>query len=314
MTRVLILFVALFCWLLPCGLKGQTTTTHEIGVQIDNDRFNFDATDRYYSNGLILTWNRTVNVDDFFLIKGIQKSIFISSLQHKIFTPSEIIFYDKQRHDRPYASTLTLTGGLKLFVSKDRVIQGDMTLGVSGPIAGGQNLQEWWHRKINVLKPRGWDSQIANSPVARLHLQFSKAWFKTKIADFLSESELNLGTLLTNVKQSGIVRIGRFLPLSLSTFSGGNLQHGPHAQRTEIYFFAGAAIEYVNYNGLIQGNRIGPESPHTRTAIPWVYHGVFGLQLSKWRVNTGISYNILSKEVSGGTSHQYVSLKLGFRF
>ncbi|MCG8320588.1 MAG: lipid A deacylase LpxR family protein [Cytophagales bacterium] len=314
MIRSLILCVVLVYFLRPAGLYGQHAPTHQIAAQVDNDRFNFAATDKYYSNGIILKWNRTIHINNFFLIGLVEKAILVSSLQHKIYTPSEIIFYDKQRHDRPYASTLTLSGGVRLFIPKNQFIQADITLGVSGPWAGGQNLQEWWHRQINVFKPRGWENQIVNSPVVNLHLQHARQWFETKIMNFISTSELNLGTLSANVKQEGLVRVGKFLPLNLSTFSGGDLENGPFAKKSEIYLFAGAAIEYVYYNGLIEGNWIGNESPHTRQAVPWVYHGKYGVQWSTWKVSAAISYHLLSREVRGGTDHQYVRLNLGFRF
>ena len=246
--------------------------------------------------------------------KGVEKALLILSLQHKIYTPSEITFYDKQRHDRPYASTLTVTGGLRLFVPDNQYLQADLTIGASGPMALGQKLQEWWHRQIDVFKPRGWENQIVNSPVINLHLQFSRQWLDTKFLDLISNSALNLGTILTNIKQGGVVRIGNLLPLNLSIYSGGNLENGPVATKTEIYLQIGGAIEYVHYNGLIEGNWIGSESPHTRETIRWVYHGEYGIYLSAWKINAGFSYHALSREVRDGTKHQYASLKLGFRF
>ena len=314
MARSFIIFVAVIHLWKPVSLHGQHSGTNEIAGQLDNDRFTLRATDRYYSNGLFIKWNRLVNTGDFFMDKGVEKTVLITSLQHKIYTPSDITFFDKERHDRPYAATLEITGGLRFFMPNNQFIQTALTLGVSGPMARGQKLQEWWHRQINVFQPRGWENQIANSPVVNLHLQYSRQWFEAKFVDFISTSAVNLGTLMTNIRQGGLIRAGKLLPLSLSTYAGGDLENGPVAKNIEIYLFAGAAVEYVPYNGLIEGNWIGGESPHTRETIHWVYHGEIGLQLSAWIINATVSYNTLSEEVQGGTSHQYVSLRLGIRF
>lgn len=313
MARSLIIFTLLAQLCMPFKMYGQHKAAHEIAVQVDNDRFTRKSTDRYYSSGIILEWNRTISPTGFFKTKSIEKAIVIGSLQHKIYTPSEITFYDSRHHDRPYASTLTMTGGMRLFAGNNRFIQADITLGVSGPMALGQKLQEWWHQQIGVFQPRGWENQISNSPIAALHLQFSRQWFHKSFIDFISSSELTAGTMLTNIKQGGLIRIGNPLPLGLSVYSGGHLENGRAAKKTEVYFLFGGAVEYVNYNGLIEGNWIGEESPHTRGAVPWVFHGEYGIQLSTWIINATFSYHILSKEIKDGLQHQYASIKLGFR-
>ena len=120
--------------------------------------------------------------------------------------------------------------------------------------------------------------------------------------------------MLVNMKHGAVVRIGNPLPLLLSAYAGGNLENGSVVKRTEIYLLFGGAFEYVNHNGLIEGNWIGNESPHTMERAPWVFHGEYGIELSTWIVSAGFIYKTLSKEVRNGSRHRYASIKLGFRF
>lgn len=314
MARSPIIFIVLTYIFIPFGLHGQHFATHEVSIQVDNDQFIPNSTDRYYSNGIVLSWDRTVDTTGFLKVVNAKKAIITGRLEHKIYTPSEITYYDQRRHDRPYASTLVVTGGLRFFTRKNQFMQADITLGVSGPMALGQKMQEWWHQQIGIFRPRGWENQIANSPVVAMHFRFSRQWFQEKFIDVISNSEINIGSMLVNMKHGAVVRIGNPLPLLLSAYAGGNLQNGPIVKRTEVYLLFGGAFEYVNHNGLIEGNWIGNESPHTMEREPWVFHGEYGIELSTWKVSAGFIYKTLSKEVRNGARHRYASIKLGFRF
>ncbi|MDN5210944.1 lipid A deacylase LpxR family protein [Fulvivirgaceae bacterium BMA12] len=313
MVRLLIIFV-LICFFSAPKIQGQETKANQIIVQADNDQFYFNPTDRYYSNGIGIRWERIIGNHGFPAIKGVDKRILVAGIQHKIYTPSAITFYENSRHDRPYAATLTVTGGLRLFFHQHQYIQSDITLGVAGPMALGQKLQEWWHDRIDIFEPRGWENQIVNNPVAAIRLQLTRQWFHQRFIDFISTSTLNLGTMLTSVRQSGKFRVGNPKTLNTSAYSGGHLGSESAATTVEIYFFAGGGMEYVNYNGLIEGNWIGRESPHTLGIVPWVFHGEYGLQVSAWFINTSFTVHHLSKEVKNGLKHRYASIKLGIKF
>ncbi len=313
MVRLLIIF-ALIGSVSSLKIQAQETKVNQIIAQADNDQFHFKPTDRYYSNGVSVHWDRVISNHGFPNIKGVDKRILVAGIQHKIYTPSAITFYEESRHDRPYAATLTVTGGLRLFFHKHQYIQSDITLGVAGPMAGGQKLQEWWHDQIDIFEPRGWENQIANNPIAAIRLQFSRQWFHEGFIDFISTSTLNLGTLLTSAGQSGKFRIGNPKTLIMSAYSGGHLGNESATKTMEIYFFAGGGVEYVNYNGLIEGNWIGKESPHTLGIVPWVFHSEYGLQVNAWLINISFTVHHLSKEVKNGLKHRYASIKLGIEF
>lgn len=295
-------------------VNGQKVRNNELSIQVDNDRFAPKSTDRYYSNGLTLQWLRASRDTSFLMFHQLQKLVVTASLHHGIYTPSEITFLESWRHDRPYASTITVSGGVKLLLPKEQLLEAVLSLGITGPAAKGQQLQEWWHDKINIFEPRGWENQIVNSPVATIQLNYSKRWAHADFIDLITHSKLSFGTMISNLKQEGTVRIGKQSALHQSAITGTKVDPGKGKLPFELYFYFTGGLEYVGYNGLIQGNWIGKESPHTELIKRWVLHAQYGIQLSTGMIDASFGLNSLSAEVKGGLNHQYANIKVGFRF
>ncbi|MFT8242688.1 lipid A deacylase LpxR family protein [Roseomonas sp. BN140053] len=146
-----------------------------LSLTVENDFFG-GGTDRYYSNGLLLTWRSPSaelpapfawmdrNLD---WLLGPGELRWGLSLGHNIYTPE-----DKQRrpsdpNDRPYAGHLygafTLTretlGTQTLF---------ELQAGIVGPGALGEQVQNNYHHLIGVRPAAGWDSQLKDEPVVDL--------------------------------------------------------------------------------------------------------------------------------------------------
>ncbi|MDN5199874.1 lipid A deacylase LpxR family protein [Fulvivirgaceae bacterium BMA10] len=299
--------------------KNRKVLRNEIGIKLDNDRFTPKVTDRYYSNGITLSWHRAVR-DSSFLRRllpkklSVQKIVWGAEISHKIYTPKEIEFVSVHRLDRPYAAVVSATGSLNIFFTDQALLKTDLELGATGPIASGETLQKWWHERLDIFEPLGWRNQITNSPIINVRISYLKKLFGNDILDLTSKSQLAFGTIRANFRQGGLLRLGVLEPLNNSILSSGKLGSHPLKHDVEVYFFFGTDVEYVHYNGLIQGNWIGSESPHTEEIHRWVTHWKYGVNLGFRRANFSFSLINLSPEVKGALKHQYASMELSVRF
>ncbi len=294
--------------------KGQKTYDNQVSVILDNDRFAPKSTDRYYSNGIEINWHFAKKDSIFLFINRIEKLIFKIGLNHSLYTPSEITFVETWRLDRPYAATISMTGEAKMVLSNERILVGGIEVGSTGPIAKGKELQKWWHNKIQIFEPRGWENQIVNSPILQLNINYIKRWFDATMFDFSTQSKLKFGTINSSIRQDFLVRVGKYSSIGNTNFFKTALNTDAKKIPFELFFYFNTGLEYVGYNGLIQGNWIGNESPHTEIIERWVFHNQFGIQINAGLVAASFSLNKLSAEVAEATKHQYASIKMGIRF
>jgi len=81
-----------------------------------------------------------------------------------LFTPSNIAISANQDDDRPWAGFLYGSVGLAT-ITKNHVDELDVTLGVVGPEALGEQTQKFVHKHItNSIIPQGWDNQLETEP------------------------------------------------------------------------------------------------------------------------------------------------------
>ncbi len=316
MKKVLLFLIATFLALNV--VFGQKTLNNQVLINIDNDRFTADATDKYYTNGIDIGWKKVITDSTFlkriFRKKPCIKSTFAFNIAHKIYTPKNIASLIAQMHDRPYASILTASGDLDMFLTTQSLIKAKLELGATGKVSGGEAFQKWWHKQSNITAPKGWENQISNSPIINIDLVYSKQWFDNKWLDFITESNLQFGTLRTSTRHGGVMRIGVMDRFHQSSYSNNRIGSGDFRRKFEIYFYYGLSLEYVKYNGLIQGNWIGKKSPHTLEITPWVYYSKYGIAIGNRYMDFNFSYQNLTKEMEHGLKHKYASIRLNVRF
>ncbi|MEM6535561.1 MAG: lipid A deacylase LpxR family protein [Pseudomonadota bacterium] len=138
-----------------------------LSVTSENDLFG--GTDRNYSNGLRLEYVRPANKVTPALAWVADRIPYIDldrtelrqgfALSQTIFTPEEIDLVIPDPEDRPYAGWLYLSGTAVATTGNTQdVLQAN--IGIVGPSAGGQFVQENWHKLIGAAEPNGWDSQL----------------------------------------------------------------------------------------------------------------------------------------------------------
>ncbi|MEZ5953050.1 MAG: lipid A deacylase LpxR family protein [Hyphomonas sp.] len=145
-----------------------------ISVTTENDFFG-GGTDRNYSNGLRI--ERVSAADDVFPAldwvanrlpwldmerTDLRQGFGISQA---IFTPENIHTPDPDPKDRPYAAWLSLSG-TAVATDVEKGIQDTLqiNLGIVGPSAAGEFVQNNWHKIIGVDQAEGWDHQLKDEP------------------------------------------------------------------------------------------------------------------------------------------------------
>jgi len=137
-------------------------------LTVENDKFG-GGTDRNYSNGLRL--ERVSGADDIFpALEWVADRIpFLDverqelrqgfALSHVIFTPEDKTLVVPDPTDRPYAGWLFASGTI-VGSSANTQDTLQVNLGIVGPSAGGEFVQNNFHRIIGVAEAQGWPNQL----------------------------------------------------------------------------------------------------------------------------------------------------------
>jgi len=240
-----------------------------ITLQIENDAFSIPGTDRYYTSGESLGYvlptgvlpDFVANLGHDLLGEGTQRLAF--NLQQVIYTPVDTQLYDPNPYDRPYAGELTLHTTLIQDTDWTRSLA-QVSLGVIGPAALGQSIQNGFHSIIGDKSTKGWNYQLHNEPT--LDFFGGRIWRY----DLASSDDGAVGfQLLPQVTgqvgnseiyaQGGVIaRFGSgmdsdFGPAVIQPIMSGTDAYTP-TQPFVWYVFGGALGRIVAHDTLVQGN------------------------------------------------------------
>jgi hypothetical protein len=187
----------------------------------------FGGTDRNYSNGIRIERVRPANKVTPGLNWVANRIPFLDldrtelrqgfALSHTIFTPEDIEAPVPDPEDRPYAAWLYASGTV---VGTTRLGPGEMVqdvlqvnLGVVGPSAGGQFVQENWHDLIQAVEPRGWDSQLKDEFGIEITAQRTRQFEGPNLplgleTDYALHGGATLGNVRTYASIGGLARLG----------------------------------------------------------------------------------------------------------
>ncbi len=144
---------------------GETFT-----VITENDLFG--GTDRNYTNGLFMSrLSAADDVPDWYAAFARQVGFADTDdrlrlgigFGHSIFTPQNTAATNPPLDERPYAGWL-YASALLVAETTSSIRSLQINLGVVGPSAQGEFVQDNWHRLLDEDRPRGWDYQLADEP------------------------------------------------------------------------------------------------------------------------------------------------------
>lgn len=227
------------------------------------------------------------------------QSNFSVSVGHQIYTPNNTGTTEFLPDDRPYAAWLYLGLGAH-FKDRLRSHAFELNLGVIGPEALGEEIQNGYHQFIGVRKAYGWEHQLAFEPTIQLSYQERQRFFERKTEkygnyfDLIPFYGLSLGNVAINGYTGVMARLGIHLPDDFgpsraSSFEGDTFVDPQQAKvevasDTSIYGFAGARGIFVGRNIFLDGNTF--RESHSVHKNNFLLETEFGaaVQLRPWNV------------------------------
>ena len=238
-----------------------------VTIQLENDALSIPSTDELYTSGERLGYVGPTGALPGFISdlgrgifgEGTQRLEF--DLQQQIFTPTKTQLYNPNPQDRPYAGQLSLRLSLIQDTMQTRSIAG-VAVGVVGPAALGQPVQNGFHEIIGQTPNRGWRYQLHNEPT--LDFSGGRIW-REEVADFgpigvqvLPQITGQIGNTEIYAQTGAIVRFGQgldsdFGPAVMQPQLSGMDAYTP-TRPFVWYVFGGVLGRLVAHDMLIQGN------------------------------------------------------------
>ncbi len=222
MSRQVVAFAAATLLSLPAAAAPLQDNANILTLQVENDAVSTlkGTSDQYYTSGLRLGWTSGTNQVPAALQTaanqiwgdGVQRVSL--DLSQSIFTPRDTQTRNPSREDRPYAGILGLTGALIHDTGAARTVLSVM-VGVVGPGAAGEDVQNGFHNLIGDTPNRGWRTQLRNEPLFEVTPE--RTW-RVPLGDYqgvsfeaLPNVKLGFG-LERNYFQTGVIlRLGQGL-------------------------------------------------------------------------------------------------------
>jgi lipid A 3-O-deacylase len=277
----------------------------------DNDYFT--KTDYYYSQGITLEYVHP-SIKKFLPAKLLLQPA-AASLQYGIsfnifgYTPTSIRSDDILLGDRPYASCMSIsTFAMASDSVRQQRISTNITVGVIGPAAQGEQIQTGIHRWLKNVLPKGWQHQVQNDLILNYGLSYEKELLNLHDNVLLNyTAELRLGTL--NDKLSGGFN-----------FMAGNFDNpyqsaGTNKKKVTYYLFGQSRLHLIGYDATLQGGLLNRKSDYTfpPAAISRiVYQADAGIVLNFRNLFLSYTQSFLTKEFSTGLYHRWGGLSMGY--
>lgn len=312
--------------LLPIGgANAEEASIFDSGVitaQVENDLFaNLEPTDRHYTNGVQLTFLSAEQerlpglLGDLATLRVPLLSEGYSATTHRIgfgighaiFTPENITATALQPNDRPYAAWLHATLTLQTKWSRETGNPNQATsafqdqwkidVGIVGPAAQGERVQNTVHEIIDSQNVNGWNHQLPNE--VGLNVSFERAWNSPDLVlvddsdfkiDAIPYAIAAVGNIQTYVGTGAIIRIGQkfatdFGPPRIYPGFGGSEAFNNEGNGFSWYLFAGAEGRLVGRDMFLDGTLFSSSHSVDRKDIVGDFRLGAVLQYDRYRLS-----------------------------
>ena len=198
--------------------------------------------------------------------EGYDYNNVVTSVSHQIFTPEDWERSDLIEDDRPYAATLLVGVGYNSR-SDDAMETTLLQVGIVGPAAGGEEIQDFVHDLVGSDKFRGWDHQLRNEPVVRVMKQWFQRWDSPRLFDSALSGDViahgggSLGNLATFANAGVEVRVGSVLPDDFGSApilpvgeTVSPVRRSNYTERLAAHLFIAVDVRYVVHDITLDGN------------------------------------------------------------
>ena len=252
------------------------------GIQLhwDNDVWAPGGADRWYTNGLRVSWSWNAEASTalgrgldiaarWWLWDGATPTLTYA-LGQSMYTPADIKVSAPQPYDRPWGAFLF--AGVTAHAYKDNQFRAtELKIGTTGRAALGEPFQSGVHRYVtNSARPAGWDQQLGT----RLGVQLSHTrldrWGDTRSGDvfgFQTSWGAVAGTLRTYAHLGAAMAVGDLVgsnsPLSVANEGDFVIQDFTNRDQLRKPFgYVALSVTAMAYNYYLQGT-----TPYGRAQI-----------------------------------------------
>ena len=295
-----------------CGPDAMREHPPQVNFRVDNDLFGGADQDQGYTNGAQITLvspNLVDYTDDPCLPRlarwvnrhlerlapgEFEQQNMLFSFAQQVYTPKDFTRRDVIEDDRPYAGVLVGSFGYNARRG-DYLQTTQLTLGVVGPWALGEEVQDAVHDLLGDEKFQGWDNQLHNEPVIMLTHERMHRWgdAEDNLAgwgwDAISHYGGAVGNLATHLNAGGEVRVGWKLPDDFGSTplrpAGENTAptRGGKPTGWSFHLFATTDAAWVIRDITLDGNTF--RNSHSVDKRNWVAQGGYGLAVmyNRWK-------------------------------
>ncbi len=287
---------------------AQAKRSHAICLQTDNDSYLLQGQDQYYTNGLVLTYDK--------LLQYSPAHIDLLSIQfgHQLFNGKYIGGRSDLNWDRPSTGRFFFNGSFQRSYTSELVWRIKAEVATVGEAGKGQQIQRFIHKTFNMYEVESWESSL-NSAVG-LDLEASvlkKLWRnETDRFELAGETSGRAGMNFSNVSAQFTIRFGKLAPYRHSQFAGNG---GFLSNDKEYYFFYTPSYMYQFYNATIQGALFTSQVEGQYAISKHLLGQKFGAVYSRgiFSIEAAVIFNTKEgKEMY--RNHQFARIKAGFRF
>jgi hypothetical protein len=257
---------------LPPQESGRFTLIEE------NDALMPNPTDRWYTQGLELNYLSApiagTGVAAFLPSSYLDPGSFRTQrfelvFGQSLFTPQNLTLNPPDPNDRPYAGWMYGGAGLYQETDHHSLDHLQLLVGVVGPAALGEQVQNGFHDLISGLNSQvtaaGWGSQLKNEPGVVLTYEHKWRWDAPLgggfAVDFIPDVGATIGNVFTYGEAGAIIRLGRNLnvdygPARIKPATSGTTWFDPSQLQGPLgwYVFVGAQGRAVARNIFLDGN------------------------------------------------------------
>ena len=290
----------------PAGIANSATadTTQTFWFWYENDLF--AGTDRYYTQGVYTQVShpafRHLDIGGILTPGRTDKYAYSLRASLEAYTPSSIRSDSILRGDHPYAGLFYLSALSQSLNAGSRWWTGaSLSLGLIGPVAGGEEIQTRIHRATDNFIPLGWQHQIRNDILLNYHYELGYR---------LSHSQGHLVSAFSKAY------VGTLLDQACVGFSS-DVYPLPMLKQFSLRLHTGVEGQVVAYDTKLQGGLFNRTSPYVISSNELSRlraKGMVSITLSYRRVFIGANYSWRSREFSTGQGHKWGGVYTGFDF
>lgn len=269
-----------------------------------NDYFKFDK-------------NRDENfTQGFFLRKTRENDSF--SVSQDLYTPDGIDQPKPPKGERPFAGVLAGEYSRFLRGEDGELDIARVKVGCIGKCSFAGKTQQFMHHYVfNGRDPTGWDdNQFSNEIIANLAYERNyRSEPRTLFGwhtDIVSNIRGDVGTLDDVVSGQAIFRIGHNLP---SGYSPVQINQEKSTDDFKFFVFTGGQSKVVFYNATLDGPAFG-SNKNFEPADKETFVNIFkiGFYVQAWGKRFSYTWNRSTPEFSGGGSHSFGTVNIGWEF